>query len=655
MKILSSTQLEYRPEIDGLRAIAVLAVVLFHTNLFGVAGGYLGVDVFFVISGYLITSIISKEIKQKQFSFKSFFIRRTKRIMPALFFVVFSTIPFAWIYLLPDEFKNYSKALIYIPLYTSNILFYKQTNYFDTSTELNPLIHTWSLAIEEQFYIVFPVILFALYRYIKKEITVLMILLTACLLSLLFVTEVIKSDQNKAFYLFQFRFWELLLGSCLAIYLGHFKSTNAILQRNFLSILGFISLIFCVIFFDENTSHPSIVTLIPVLSTCLIIFQSDKNTIVGKILGHKLLVSIGLMSYSIYLWHQPILAFYRYQNIDELNTYDSIIILAIIFILSFFSYQLIEKKTRYSKITTKKVIIFWGIATALSISAGAYGKYKDGFHERFRLPKNIEKQFAQDYPCRDSVDICYLGNTSKNNIDIAVFGDSHGLAMLPAFEKIAAENNYKIAYIGSGGCPPIAGVYLLKGNLPPAQCAEIIQRQIQLASTGQVKQIYLVGRWSLYTDTDNSQRRMFYLGERLNDELTKEKSKAAFSSGIQKTVDIYNAMNIPTTILFQIPQQIFPANQIYYLIYKKDYSSMEKEKILQKYSVSQEKHLKIQEFSRQTITEVTSNYINFDKYFCNTNLCHTGTQDNSYYRDKDHLSVQGSQMLIDELKKTILK
>jgi len=291
--------MQYRPEIDGLRALAVLMVICFHAKSYFFNGGFVGVDVFFVISGYLITSILIKEIDQGHFSLIKFYERRARRILPALFFVATISIPLAWIFMTPADMLNFSKSLIAIPTFLSNIFFLKHSGYFDLNSELKPLIHTWSLAIEEQFYIVFPLFLFLISKYCKKIIPLIFIFIIA--VSLFIAQYKLHLFQEKVFYLLPYRAWELILGSLIAFSKKNKYYPKSNLVNQLTSLLGLMLILLPGVFFSELTPFPGLNAIPPTFGTAMILLSLHEKTLISKILQQKILVGIGLISYSLYL------------------------------------------------------------------------------------------------------------------------------------------------------------------------------------------------------------------------------------------------------------------------------------------------------------------------------------------------------------------
>ena len=345
----------YRPEIDGLRAIAVGAVILYHAQItiFGqqsFKGGFIGVDIFFVISGYLITSIILKElVNTGSFSFKHFYERRIRRILPALLFVMLVSLPFAWIYLLPNSFIDFSKSILYSLGFSSNFYFwYSGHQYGAESGMLKPFLHTWSLSVEEQFYIIFPIILLITFKNFKKYLTHILIL--GFLISLGLADWGSKNYPSFNFYVLPTRGWELLAGSILAYFeitKGH-RNKNKTLNL-ILPFVGLILIGHSISFFNDEMFHPSFYSLSPIIGVCLIIWFSSKNELITKILSTKLFVGIGLISYSLYLWHYPIFAFARITQFAQGSLFNKLLLGIITVILSTFTYYFVERPFRDKK------------------------------------------------------------------------------------------------------------------------------------------------------------------------------------------------------------------------------------------------------------------------------------------------------------------
>lgn len=345
--------MSYRKEIDGLRALAVISVILYHAGFKAFSGGFVGVDIFFVISGYLIARIIFLELESKKFSIFTFYERRTRRILPALFVVMLACLPFAWFWLLPKDMKEFSQSLVAINFWSSNFLFLQQIGYFEPAAELKPLLHTWSLALEEQYYLFFSIFALFTWKYGKKCIITLLVLIY--LISIIFAQWGSITHPMSAFYLLPSRIWEFINGVLVALYLSHktsFPPSKFASETG--SILGLIILIYSIFLFDKTTPSPSFYTLLPTTGAALIITFSNNNTFIGKILGSKIPSKIGLISYSAYLWHQPIFAFVNHRGILEPGQIIYYALITLTFTLAFFSWRFIEIPFRNTNTITRK-------------------------------------------------------------------------------------------------------------------------------------------------------------------------------------------------------------------------------------------------------------------------------------------------------------
>lgn len=383
--------LAYRREVDGLRALAVIPVILFHAGFEIFRGGFIGVDVFFVISGYLITSILLFEKKSGAFSLLTFYERRARRILPALFIVMATSAFFAWMWLLPRDMKDFSGSIAAVSVFASNIFFWSESGYFDTKAELKPLLHTWSLGVEEQYYLLFPFFLMFTWKLGKHfsermprtllrhrphqapqsairgdNCALVGTLLLTLLISLAIAQIGVQKYSVATFYLLPTRAWELALGALTAFYLFEGRGWNlSQLTRQLGASAGLLLIVFAAIYYDRYTPFPSFYALVPTVGASLIILCATPTTLVGKLLGLKVFVGIGLVSYSAYLWHQPLFAFARYRTSLELSLFTVFTMLLLTAVLAFLSWRFIESPFRKKRIFGSKGIIYFGILCSL--------------------------------------------------------------------------------------------------------------------------------------------------------------------------------------------------------------------------------------------------------------------------------------------------
>ena len=343
--------LYYRPEVNGLRGIAVLGAVFYHAEIilgnFRIfPGGFLGVDVFIVISGYLMTAIISKEYKATNtFSFKNYYKRRIRRLLPALLVVIFFTSIASYFILLPSLFEDFIKSVLASIFFFSNFFFhYSGQAYGAQVLSEIPLLHTWSLSLEEQFYIVYPTILLGLFIYLKKRIEI--ILIIGIILSVIFASIITVNHQSFNYYMLPSRAWEFLFGALLGVKLDQINSNENKKTKQFLALIGFIVLLLSFALFDDSNFHPSYLTLIPVTATYLIIQNTSEDSLINKVLSIPALIFIGLISYSFYLWHHPIFSFAKILDIGQESILIKTLIIFISILLGFITYKFIEKPFR---------------------------------------------------------------------------------------------------------------------------------------------------------------------------------------------------------------------------------------------------------------------------------------------------------------------
>lgn len=488
--------MRYRPEIDGLRAIAIIPVILFHAGFKIFSGGFVGVDIFFVISGYLITTIIVAELGQGRFSIINFYERRARRILPVLFFVMLSCLPFAWLWLLPQEMKIFSQSLIAVSTFASNVLFWRTSGYFDAAAELNPLLHTWSLAVEEQFYLFFPLLLIFAWRLSKRWI-LLTLIIFACV-SLIGAQWGAINKPTANFYLLPTRCWELFVGAFVASYFSNSYKPRIrnIVSDQVGSIIGFVLIVYSVFFFDSQTPFPSLYTLAPTIGAALIILFATQQTLVGKLLSNKLFVGVGLISYSAYLWHQPLFAFAKHRSLDESNKLLMCTLVITSVVLAYFSWKYIETPFRNKKDFSQKQIFAYGlIGSVFFVAIGITGSFTDGYANRFLSIAPLLSTRSDDL---QRVDECFLLNANANAFDlnkcskktsgkrfnILLLGDSHAASLYPGLKKYLDGNDVNVEMMTAAYCVPLVEHFPKnKSQTATSRCELINQKFIGLLSS----------------------------------------------------------------------------------------------------------------------------------------------------------------------------
>jgi peptidoglycan/LPS O-acetylase OafA/YrhL len=460
--------------------------------------------VFFVISGYLITTILIEDIEKNRFSIVNFYKKRALRILPALFFVTLVCIPLAWIWMLPSEMKDFSRSLIAVNLFASNVFFWQESGYFDSAAEIKPLLHTWSLAVEEQYYALFPIFLLLVWRFGKDK--VFWMIVTLAVISLALSEYGWRNHATANFYLPHTRAWEIFAGSIAAFIV----QKRRVQGNNLLSFIGLAAIVFALFAYDENTPFPSLYTLVPVVGVVLLVLYADKETLVAKLLSTKVFVGIGLISYSAYLWHQPLLTFYQIRFDGIKNLYDYTFLFAILVVLSLFTYQLVEKPARRYRDLLKARKYFF-ITFLLPVYGLTFIFYyfvnnTDIIYERYTdkvrnilVDKDINRQFMlkngfDRYGCFFNQDQSAKVLIEKNCHDLVegkrnlvLYGDSEAAHYSVGLESFAKEHDLNLVVFTGASCRPHT-----YQNTP--RCLEFLELfETYIASRLKISDIVLIG------------------------------------------------------------------------------------------------------------------------------------------------------------------
>lgn len=512
---MSHSPLRYRPEIDGLRAIAVLSVVLFHARM-GPSGGFVGVDIFFVISGYLITALILRDFENAKFSILDFWERRARRIIPALGVTIIATLIVGYICLIPEDLKNLGASAFAQSIFIANVFFSRNGGYFDGPMEEKPLLHTWSLAVEEQFYLVFPLALSLLFLFprFRTRKWLLGIFGVALAGSLMLSEHALRKSPEVSFYLLPTRAWELLVGSMLAFVPYHWSPQKKHL-REILSYIGLFLILYSVLFYSEETPFPGLMALVPCLGAFLIIFTnsqiatSNAETIpltsVGRVLSSKPFVGVGLISYSLYLWHWPIIVFLKYLNLAPLSTLLKLVAIALSFIFALLSYRYIEQPFRKKKVCSSRVAIF-GMAIVVLALTGAIGfsfDKEDGFQTRFAgvlsSMDNLKDQATFSQSGSDDDDIksdklMVIGDQDSNlPVSILLWGDSHARRLIAVFSDLSMAERLGVRGRIKPSTTPLLG--FSSDTKAKAETKAWQEETFEYIKRNNVKNVVLCARW----------------------------------------------------------------------------------------------------------------------------------------------------------------
>ena len=492
----------YRADIDGLRALAVMAVIGFHAFPETVRGGFIGVDVFFVISGYLISQLLLRDLQDGTFSLTGFYARRIQRIFPALLLVLAACYLFGWFTLFTDEFAQLGKHIAGGAGFASNLVLWGESGYFDKASELKPLMHLWSLGIEEQFYIVWPILLWAAWRWKLGTDRVLLVLAAAS-----FAVNIwLRADMATDFYAPFTRFWELLLGAALATTTLQQKEARSYLL---LSLIGVALLVTGMIIIRASEPYPGLLAAVPTVGTALLIAGGSGNWI-NRLLGWRGLAAIGRISYPLYLWHWPLLSFSYIIASEALSTQWRWAMIAATFVLAYGTYVLVERPLRFGGSRRAKIAFL--IGAMLVIGLLGYDTYRrDGYGFRavpqeyvnnapeFRRTASVDKACLQYLGVSESpTNYCRFSNAGGSRT-VAIIGDSYAHAAYPGMAEALAMNGTNALLLGNYGCPPLQGSPLGVTEDERTRCAQHTKALLEtVTSRADVGKIFIFSRGPTY-------------------------------------------------------------------------------------------------------------------------------------------------------------
>ncbi|RAU48704.1 MULTISPECIES: acyltransferase family protein [unclassified Pseudomonas] len=507
-----------RRDIDGLRALAVIPVVLYHFGFGVFSGGFVGVDVFFVISGFLITSIIVREIGAGRFSFVDFWARRARRIIPALTVMMLAALVVGWVLMPANDYSQLGRAVRYQAMFASNILFMRQDGYFNPASDFKPLLHTWSLSVEEQYYILFPLLMVALTRYFRHWRW---ILLGVLVVSFALNVGMVKRQPDAAFFLLPMRAWELLCGAMLAVLPASPRKLSPWAYQG-VSLAGLLAVLYAILALDKYTPFPGWAALLPVLGATAMIWANGQGpTLVGRLLSGRVMVAVGLVSYSWYLWHWPVFVYANAVSVDGMQAREAGAWVVLTLVLAWLSWRLVELPFREKRLLPgRRPVLLAGLTALVVIGiAGQAVRYRDGVPERLS-GQALQYAQARDWQrgqmeCllqRDSEDlrkICRFGGDERAAPRQLVWGDSHAAALKPAIEADAERYGSPVWLASLSGCPPILG------HEPRQQCQAFNQATLQTVRDHGIRNVVLAARWSLYLygEEDGDMRNAFYRDE----------------------------------------------------------------------------------------------------------------------------------------------
>jgi peptidoglycan/LPS O-acetylase OafA/YrhL len=534
----------YRPDIDGLRSIAVLLVLFYHAGLKIFPGGFIGVDVFFVISGYLISTIIYREISEGTFTFRQFYKRRIQRLTPALFTVLFAVTIAAYFILLPNDLYSYTKSLLAAALSVSNIFLWREYGgYFDGGSENVPLLHTWSLSIEEQYYLIWPIYLIIFYKLFPKRL-----LLPATVFiffASLFLSQwVANITFGASYYLLPTRMFQLAAGSIMAIIWAKIPATTRY-YNDFISIVGIILIIGSALLLNKSSLFPGFNAVYVTIGTSMLIYSGKENIgIINKILSLKPFVFIGLISYSLYLWHWPIIVYTRYTGV-KITPYISAILIIISIVIAWISWKFVEQQFRYGKkynfqnifirLFLAPLFILMLIVGYFYCTGGATHRYSadillmdKAIASKPEISRNdCHSTSRQNKTCPRND--CRLGVREKENIDAFMIGDSHANHFTGFIDEIAKKSKISVQDYTLDACLPVFDLYWGRNGHYANLCKERNDLSIKHIEENHFSYVILAGEWP-----NNMSYKSVFVDNRPLD--SEEKFKIVFMKAFQRTI-----------------------------------------------------------------------------------------------------------------------
>jgi peptidoglycan/LPS O-acetylase OafA/YrhL len=623
---------KYRPDIDGLRAMAVLGVVIFHAFPVKMPGGFIGVDIFFVISGFLISTITFSSLERDRFSLVEFYVRRVLRIFPALILVLISCLVFGWFVLMTDEYKQLGKHTAAGAGFIQNFILWRESGYFDDSVETKPLLHLWSLAIEEQFYIFWPLLLAFVWKRHWSFLTI-----TAVIATVSFATNIyliMNGNPTASFYLPFSRFWELMVGGALAYVVLH-RPQLIEKHKDAQSFIGFALILAGLLLLNKIRDFPGWWALLPTLGAFFIISAGPSSWLNEKLLTNKLMVWIGLISYPLYLWHWPLLA---YVKITQESPSD-FQLLGVVFLattLSFFTYKYVEKPLRINgRQGQRTLFLLLIIFTIGAFGATIYqsnGRVGEPFH-KVEYPV-IKYDFAKGY----RLDECFLQGTKGDKYSqacdgdhlsskptVVLWGDSHSAALYRGIKKHEQSHEFNLAQYNSGGCPPVINFDVDNRK----DCRALNDYVFEKIKTNKVDTVILAAYWLMYDGKhDEFGKPWNYLSE----------EKLASTIQLLKAAGVKNI-----TLIGQLPTYRYSQLAIGAYKFEKGLNNRTNYALIQESELADKK---MRHFAKNNNLGFVSPF----DILCNNSGCLISTSLDNFIPlawDYGHLTTVGSEYLID--------
>jgi peptidoglycan/LPS O-acetylase OafA/YrhL len=652
---------QYRSDIDGLRGIAVGAVVLFHAGVPGFSGGFVGVDIFFVISGFLITTLLLEQVRSGRLDLIDFYDRRIRRIIPALIAVYLFCVGVGALILMPDEFKDFGKSLTASSLFFANVHFYKMVGYFDTPSATKPLLHIWSLSIEEQFYIIWPIALLVLFRYLRRAQR-LPVLMAAIAVSLAYAEwRIMAGNQAAAFYLLPARGWELLVGALLAMTI-----TEARVGKRFAEAaagVGLTLIVVAIVSLTPDGDFPGLEAVLPCAGAALLILAGHRQTpVVSRLYSNRVMVALGLVSYSLYLWHWPLFSYWQIAFGRRPSAIEAGILIAASLVAAVLSFRYIEQpfRRRREGMPAVRVIQVGSLVICLGAVFGVTANAKHGVPQRFggaigQLLSDASTQFPsktceRPAPGDEATLNCAIGVSSAEKAEVLLVGDSHAGHYVALFDQILAASKRSGRVLTHEGCPPILDTALFMNGRERTQCraflAKVGQANVQPLDA---KLVIIAARWDLYTEATRSEilghSKPYWLGDAI-DPLPQdaETSRRVLERSLRHMVSALVAQGKSVILMGQVPP--FPTSPIACVGRARLFGRDDKTcfvaapEIRQRLAFSNGLLRRLASASRNVYAFIPSDIL------CNDAICSPFLADVFLYHDDDHISAVGARQLV---------
>ena len=636
--------MHYRADIDGLRAVAVASVVLYHAEFHWLPGGFTGVDVFFVISGYLITRLIAEDVAKDRFALAQFYERRARRILPALFVMLAAASLAAWQWLAPADLMRFGESLAATTVFGSNIYFWRETGYFQAPADAAPLLHTWSLAVEEQFYLLFPLVLMWLLPRSRRWLAI--AVWSALAVSLAAAEWGVRTFPTAAFYLGPTRAWELLCGAVLALRLV--PPVHSPVLRESLGVIGIASIAAGFLVLSGDSAFPGVNALLPCVGAALVIHSAGQApTAVSRLLSLRAVVFVGLISYSLYLWHWVFFVFARHLVLRELALVETIGLVIASVVVSVLSWRFVEQPWRRPACEAavpvyRRPVLVAALAGSVVLAVGG-GLLVATEGLPGRLPPDA-LAYAQGersiWPRREECDgkLCVVAGDGAARSSVLVWGDSHVASLAPAIVELAQASESRAVVAFKRSCAPLVG-YRDYG-VGQMDCSEFADAVLEFVARERVSRVVLHARWAWYVEGNRIEEDWAPHIQLAPDEPGPSANAREFSRLLANTAARLQALGAEVDIVTSVPEVGFSAPEVLtrHALAGVALPFIEQDVFERRQARS---HAAIEAAARQSSARVVHVYPSL----CQQGRCAIAQDARSLYHDDDHLSLEGARVV----------